>query len=155
MSTPQNPNTAALAQAGVSIWLDDLSRTRLDEGTLEKLIATRSVTGVTTNPSIFAVALADAGARLHDHVGERLDDSGEGCADSTLGYGCSMGAHLRASAPHSKPTSGWLRATSARIAHSVISSQPLPRCEPASDSRTVRTLLSSMTPSSAQQDRSP
>ena len=35
MSTPQNPNTAALAQAGVSIWLDDLSRTRLDEGTLE------------------------------------------------------------------------------------------------------------------------
>ena len=62
MSTPQNPNTAALAQAGVSIWLDDLSRTRLDEGTLEKLIATRSVTGVTTNPSIFAVALADAGA---------------------------------------------------------------------------------------------
>ena len=62
MSTPQNPNTAALAQAGVSIWLDDLSRTRLDEGTLEELIATRSVTGVTTNPSIFAVALADAGA---------------------------------------------------------------------------------------------
>ncbi len=62
MSTPQNPNTAALAEAGVSIWLDDLSRTRLDEGTLEELIATRSVTGVTTNPSIFAVALADAGA---------------------------------------------------------------------------------------------
>lgn len=62
MSTPQNPNTAALAEAGVSLWLDDLSRTRLDEGTLEELVATRSVTGVTTNPSIFAVALADAGA---------------------------------------------------------------------------------------------
>ena len=76
MSTPQNPNTAALAQAGVSIWLDDLSRTRLDEGTLEKLIATRSVTGVTTNPSIFAVALADAGAyqgQLRDLAAELRD----------------------------------------------------------------------------------
>lgn len=62
MSTQQNPNTAALAEAGVSIWLDDLSRKRLDEGTLEELVATRSVTGVTTNPSIFAVALADAGS---------------------------------------------------------------------------------------------
>lgn len=61
-ATAQNPATAALAAAGVSIWLDDLSRTRLDSGTLEELIATRSVTGVTTNPSIFAVALKDADA---------------------------------------------------------------------------------------------
>lgn len=61
-ATAQNPATTALAAAGVSIWLDDLSRTRLDSGTLEELIATRSVTGVTTNPSIFAVALKDADA---------------------------------------------------------------------------------------------
>lgn len=60
--TEKNPRTAALAEAGVSLWLDDLSRTRLDSGTLEELIATRSVTGVTTNPSIFALALKDAGA---------------------------------------------------------------------------------------------
>ena len=31
----QSPATTALAEAGVSIWLDDLSRTRLDEGSLE------------------------------------------------------------------------------------------------------------------------
>ena len=58
----QSPATTALAEAGVSIWLDDLSRTRLDEGSLEKLLTTRTVTGVTTNPSIFAAALKHADA---------------------------------------------------------------------------------------------
>lgn len=56
----QNPNTAALAAAGVSVWLDDLSRARLQDGSLAELTATRSVTGVTTNPAIFQKALEDA-----------------------------------------------------------------------------------------------
>ncbi len=54
----------ALADAGVSIWLDDLSRDRLETGNLAELIADKHVVGVTTNPSIFAAALAD---------GERYD----------------------------------------------------------------------------------
>ena len=53
-----NPNTQALSDAGVSIWLDDLSRERLESGSLEQLIAENNVVGVTTNPSIFAAALA-------------------------------------------------------------------------------------------------
>lgn len=57
-----NPNTAALAAAGVSIWLDDLSRERLDSGSLARLMAERNVVGVTTNPSIFANALANGAA---------------------------------------------------------------------------------------------
>ena len=57
-----NPNTAALAEAGVSIWLDDLSRARLDSGSLDRLVAERNVVGVTTNPSIFAAALKDGEA---------------------------------------------------------------------------------------------
>ena len=48
----------ALADAGVSIWLDDLSRERLKTGNLAELAATSSVVGVTTNPTIFASALA-------------------------------------------------------------------------------------------------
>ena len=48
----QNPNLAALSAAGVSIWLDDLSRERLQTGNLQQLIDTKSVVGVTTNPSI-------------------------------------------------------------------------------------------------------
>jgi transaldolase len=53
MTTP----TAELAAAGVSIWLDDLSRTRITSGGLQKLIDEKNVTGVTTNPTIFAAAI--------------------------------------------------------------------------------------------------
>jgi len=56
-STTQTP-TAALSAAGVSIWLDDLSRERINSGGLQKLIAEKNVVGVTTNPTIFAAALS-------------------------------------------------------------------------------------------------
>jgi transaldolase len=52
-----NQNLAALTQAGVSIWLDDLSRDRIESGNLAGLISSHSVRGVTTNPTIFAAAL--------------------------------------------------------------------------------------------------
>jgi transaldolase len=54
----QNPNLAALSEAGVSVWLDDLSRDRLRTGNLQKLIDTKCVVGVTTNPTIFQHALS-------------------------------------------------------------------------------------------------
>ena len=53
-----NPNLVALSEAGVSIWLDDLSRERLKSGNLAELVATKNVVGVTTNPTIFAGALS-------------------------------------------------------------------------------------------------
>jgi transaldolase len=57
-----NDRLAALAAAGVSIWLDDLSRERLQSGNLQQLITDYSVVGVTTNPTIFATALSDGAA---------------------------------------------------------------------------------------------
>ncbi|MFJ1455127.1 transaldolase [Nocardia sp. N2S4-5] len=54
----QNEKLAALSAAGVSVWLDDLSRDRIRSGNLADLIATRSVVGVTTNPTIFQGALS-------------------------------------------------------------------------------------------------
>jgi transaldolase len=51
-----------LSAAGVSIWLDDLSRERIDSGNLADLVANSSVVGVTTNPTIFAAALANGEA---------------------------------------------------------------------------------------------
>ncbi|MFZ4895168.1 transaldolase [Plantibacter sp. Mn2098] len=51
--------TAQLSAAGVSIWLDDLSRERIQSGGLQQLIADRNVVGVTTNPTIFASALSN------------------------------------------------------------------------------------------------
>ncbi|MEJ7726980.1 MAG: transaldolase [Actinomycetes bacterium] len=53
-----------LSDAGVSIWLDDLSRERLATGNLAELVKERHVVGVTTNPTIFASALSN---------GERYD----------------------------------------------------------------------------------
>ncbi|MEV6899062.1 transaldolase [Amycolatopsis sp. NPDC051372] len=49
---------AQLSEAGVSIWLDDLSRERLNSGNLAALIRDKHVVGVTTNPTIFANALS-------------------------------------------------------------------------------------------------
>lgn len=57
----QNEKTQALSDRGVSIWLDDLSRARFADGSLERLINTRNVVGVTTNPSIFQKAITTAG----------------------------------------------------------------------------------------------
>ena len=55
----------ALSDAGVSIWLDDLSRERIETGNLADLVKHKSVVGVTTNPTIFAAAISE---------GERYDD---------------------------------------------------------------------------------
>lgn len=54
----QNANLEQLSRAGVSVWLDDLSRERIQSGNLADLIATRSIVGVTTNPTIFQGALS-------------------------------------------------------------------------------------------------
>ncbi|HZQ31465.1 MAG TPA: transaldolase [Mycobacterium sp.] len=58
----QDKNLAALSAAGVSVWLDDLSRERLESGNLQELIDTKCVVGVTTNPTIFQKALSEGDA---------------------------------------------------------------------------------------------
>src|SRR5680860_310785 len=59
----------ALADAGVSIWLDDMSRERVETGNLAELVKTSSVVGVTTNPTIFAAAMSD-GERYSEQVAQ-------------------------------------------------------------------------------------
>ncbi|WP_336659350.1 transaldolase [Leucobacter sp. USHLN153] len=71
-----NSRTASLSEAGVSIWLDDLSRKRLESGELARLIEEVNVVGVTTNPTIFANAIGGGdgyGDRLADAAGRGLD----------------------------------------------------------------------------------
>lgn len=70
MSTPPTVSqpVAALASHGVSVWLDDLSRELVRSGDLERLVA-RGVVGVTSNPTIFASALAKGNA-YDDQVAE-------------------------------------------------------------------------------------
>jgi transaldolase len=66
----------ALADAGVSIWLDDLSRERIETGNLAELVEQKSVVGVTTNPTIFAAAIAD-GERYDDQVRALVADGAD------------------------------------------------------------------------------
>ena len=85
--------TKKISDLGVSIWLDDLSRQRLTSGNLAGLMESHHVVGVTTNPTIFAAALADGdsyreqvaelaarGVSAEDAVMEiTSDDVREGC----------------------------------------------------------------------------
>jgi transaldolase len=66
----------ALADAGVSIWLDDLSRERIETGNLAELMKSKSVVGVTTNPTIFAAAIAN-GERYDDQVRSLVQDGAD------------------------------------------------------------------------------
>ena len=56
-----------LAEAGVSVWLDDLSRARIQSGELAGMIEHGSVVGITTNPTIFAKAIG-AGSGYEEQV---------------------------------------------------------------------------------------
>jgi transaldolase len=77
----QNPNLAALSAAGVSVWLDDLSRERLRTGNLQQLIDTKCVVGVTTNPTIFQHALS-GGHAYDDQVAELAERGAD--VDATI-----------------------------------------------------------------------
>ncbi len=61
-----------LRELGVAIWLDDLSRTRLDSGSLEQLIAERAVRGVTTNPAIFEKAISQGAQAYFEDKSETV-----------------------------------------------------------------------------------
>ena len=54
----QNERLAELSAAGVSVWLDDLSRDRMGTGNLQSLVDEYNVVGVTSNPTIFAGAIS-------------------------------------------------------------------------------------------------
>ncbi len=57
---PSSPSRLSeLSAAGVSVWIDSLSRDMLHSGALAGLIADDSVVGVTSNPTIFQKALAE------------------------------------------------------------------------------------------------
>jgi transaldolase len=69
-----NARLRRLHDAGVSIWLDTLSRQLLDTGDFARLIRDYSVTGATSNPTIFAKAIT--GSDLYDEQLRLLASSG-------------------------------------------------------------------------------
>ena len=64
-----NPTTRKLHEIGQSLWLDNISRDMLGDGTLARYIAEYSVTGLTSNPTIFEKAIG-AGHAYDDQISE-------------------------------------------------------------------------------------
>ena len=94
--TPQaHPILGELTAAGVSIWLDDISRERLRTGNLAELIRDWAVTGVTSNPTIFASAVAHGDAydkQLADLAirGVKLEEAARSIATYDIRWGCDV-----------------------------------------------------------------
>jgi transaldolase len=62
MATASDRKTARLAELGQSLWLDNITRELLDRGTLRRYIAGFSITGLTSNPTIFDEAIGGSAA---------------------------------------------------------------------------------------------
>jgi transaldolase len=69
--------TQQLHNAGQSLWIDDITRDMLDSGRLAKMIGELSVTGLTSNPTIFEKAIgkgSDYDAAVEALVRKGLSD---------------------------------------------------------------------------------
>jgi transaldolase len=92
---PAHPILGELTAAGVSIWLDDISRERLRTGNLAELIRDWAVTGVTSNPTIFASAVAHGDAydqQLADLATRevKLEEAARAIATYDIRWGCDV-----------------------------------------------------------------
>ena len=65
-----NRNTRLLHDLGQRLWLDNITRDLLDSGTLARYVADLSVTGLTSNPTIFERAISSGSA--YDEAIQRL-----------------------------------------------------------------------------------
>jgi transaldolase len=72
--------TQRLHELGQSLWLDNITRTMLDDGTLERYIDELSVTGLTSNPTIFDHAISQEDA--YDDQIATLAADGAGVEDT-------------------------------------------------------------------------
>jgi transaldolase len=78
---------ATLSEAGVSVWLDDISRERLRTGNLQQLVDDKNVVGVTSNPTIFQKALDKGDAydeQIRDLAARKIE--GDDAIRLLMGY---------------------------------------------------------------------
>jgi transaldolase len=66
--------TETLHERGQSLWLDNITRSLLDDGTIQRYIDSYSVTGLTSNPSIFdkAIGSGDYDDAIRSRAGQSL-----------------------------------------------------------------------------------
>jgi transaldolase len=94
-STDQNPLLTIENEYGQSIWMDNLSRDLLTSGELAKLITTRGILGITSNPAIFEKAIV--GNAIYDieiiagiKAGKSLDDIYESLIFTDIRHACDV-----------------------------------------------------------------
>jgi transaldolase len=101
----------ALHDAGVSIWLDTLSRDLLEEGEFARLVEEYSVTGATSNPTIFAKAITGSDRydeQLRSLASAGVDDARELFFAVTLDDVLRAAAILRPAYDRSGGTDGFV-----------------------------------------------
>jgi transaldolase len=77
-TTKVNPRLESLTKTGVSVWLDQISRSLIESGELARLVSEDSLRGMTSNPSIFEKAIlgsSDYDEDLKELASEGLDAS--------------------------------------------------------------------------------
>ena len=89
-NSTQANSTQALNRLGQSLWLDNITRDLLDKGVLERYIRDFSVTGLTSNPSIFNSAISKSAAYDADIAGQ------EEASDEDLFFGLAIDDLVRA-----------------------------------------------------------
>jgi transaldolase len=94
-ATGQNPLLTIETEYGQSIWMDNLSRDLLESGELAKLITTRGVLGITSNPAIFEKAIV--GNAIYDteiksgiQAGKSLNDIYESLIFTDIRHACDI-----------------------------------------------------------------
>ena len=81
-TTGVNERLAALTAAGTSVWLDQIRRSLIEQGELQRLVSEDSLRGVTSNPAIFEKAIL--GSNDYDADIERLAGEGLGATEIYL-----------------------------------------------------------------------
>jgi transaldolase len=93
--------TQALHDAGQSIWLDNITRTLLDRGILDRYIARYSVTGLTSNPTILDNAIKEG----TDYDADIAARKATGASDEVRGRSGCCGPPPRSRIPRSRTCS--------------------------------------------------
>jgi transaldolase len=95
MTTAANPIFEIEQQYGQSIWMDNLSRDLIESGELKKIIETRGICGITSNPAIFEKAIA--GNKIYDKdieagikAGKSLNEIYESLVFTDIGNACDI-----------------------------------------------------------------
>ena len=82
----KNAHTQALHDLGQSLWIDNITREMLDDGTLARYIADLSITGLTSNPTIFEHAIG-TGNFYDEQIGTL---AGQGKSGEDLFFGLAL-----------------------------------------------------------------